>query len=91
MTNKSTQIAEFNPEDDWCFTSESCETTFGGSLDYCLGLAKDWHSPAERTIKRARKRCLLTGSFKMSMWRIEYDSNGIGKALERMIKEKPEI
>lgn len=87
MNKKTTEIAEFNADDDWLFTSESSESTFCGTLDYCLGFAKDWHNAAERTIKRARKRCLLTGSFKMSMWQINYDTYGIQKAVERMIRK----
>ncbi|ARV63384.1 hypothetical protein BZZ01_32825 (plasmid) [Nostocales cyanobacterium HT-58-2] len=89
MNKKTTHIAEFNADDDWFFTSELSEASFCGSLDYCLEMAKDWHNPAERTIKRARKRCLLLGSFKMSMWQINYDVHGTQKAIERMLAQRP--
>ncbi|ARV59170.1 hypothetical protein BZZ01_11485 [Nostocales cyanobacterium HT-58-2] len=89
MNKKTRQIAEFSADGDWFFTSELSEATFCGTLDYCLELASSWHNPAERTLKRARKRCLLIGSFKMSMWRINYDVYGTHKAIERMLAQRP--
>ncbi|MBD2386025.1 hypothetical protein [Cylindrospermum sp. FACHB-282] len=88
MNKKSTEISEFDADGDWEFISDTADCTFCGTLDYCLGLAKDWHNPAESTIERARKRCLRTGSFELKRWQVKYDKDGNCKRLERMMNNK---